>query len=332
MAVSTPKKHMSEREPTLADDEKIVLQHIREGRFQRSLALVSAFSGLLSGLEVTYEHYKGSYSQRIMYTPVILSLSLCVAGVWGAFNRWAARVLLPLISLITMLDGVTGFIMHVRGIQRKPGGWRIPVFNIVMGPPIFAPLLFAVSGFLGLITAFLRREDDLPPSAQGQRRKARASDANRSLWMGVLPQSVSQDISSAEHDVREGRFQRAMSLATAISALFSGFESLYSHYKNNFTYRVEWIPILLTPALMLAGVGSFWSRTLARTLLPLTSALALVSGGIGFFYHGRGVLRRPGGAKLPIYNLIYGPPIFAPLLFAATGFLGLLASLLRRTR
>ena len=32
---------------------------------------------------------------------------------------------------------------------------------------------------------------------------------------------------------------------------------------------------------------------------------------------------------MPLYNIIYGPPIFAPLLFAASGFLGLLASLLR---
>ena len=48
--------------PTLAHDEKTVLLHIREGRFQRSLSLVTAFSSLLSGLEVTYEHYVGSYS------------------------------------------------------------------------------------------------------------------------------------------------------------------------------------------------------------------------------------------------------------------------------
>ena len=38
----------------------------------------------------------------------------------------------------------------------------------------------------------------------------------------------------------------------------------------------------------------------------------------------------PGGLKLPFYNVMYGPPIFAPLLFAASGFMGLLASLLRR--
>jgi hypothetical protein len=53
---------------------------------------------------------------------------------------------------------------------------------------------------------------------------------------------------------------------------------------------------------------------------------------VGFGYHARGVVRRPGGLKKPIYNIIYGPPLFAPLLFAACGALGLLASLLRRDR
>ncbi len=313
--------------PLLSHDETLVTQHIREGRFQRSLALITAFSSLLSGLEVTYEHYIGSYSQQIMYTPVFLSLALCIAGVWGAFNRWMARVALPIISLITVLDGMIGFFLHVRGIQRKPGGWRIPVFNIVMGPPVLAPLLFATSGFLGLITAFLRREDDLDQAS-----RSKTHQRKRSLWLDVLPQEFTQDVSTVEQDIREGRFQRVMGVATAISAFFSGFESLYSHYKNNFTYRIEWVPIVLTPAIMLAGIGSWWSRKLARTLLPITSALALISGGIGFFYHARGILRRPGGAKLPVYNLLYGPPIFAPLLFAATGFLGLLASLLRRAK
>jgi hypothetical protein len=150
--------------------------------------------------------------------------------------------------------------------------------------------------------------------------------------MEMLPGAISHDISVAEHEIREGRFQRLMGVATALSAFFSGFESLYSHYKNNFTYRIEWVPILVTPAVMIAGIGTLWSRTMARILLPLTSALALISGTLGFFYHARGVLRRPGGATLPLYNILYGPPIFAPLLFAATGFLGLLASLLRRAK
>lgn len=315
--------------PALAHDERVIVQHIREGRFQRSLSLITAFSSLLTGLEVTYEHYIGSYSQQIMYSPVFLSLVLVMAGVWAVFNRWAARVLLPIVSLLTAIDGIVGFVLHVRGIARKPGGWRIPVFNIVMGPPLLAPLLFGTSGFLGIISAFLRREDDLPQSA---RQHMQTTRAKRPLWMDIVPRSISKDVRVIEHDIREGRFQRLMGVATAISAFFSGFESLYSHYKNNFTYRIEWVPILLTPAVMIAGIGTIWSRTMARILLPVTSALALISGAVGFFYHARGVLRRPGGKKLPLYNILYGPPIFAPLLFAATGFLGLLASLLRREK
>jgi hypothetical protein len=189
--------------PALVHDEKTVLQHIREGRFQRSLSLITAFSSLLSGLEVTYEHYVGSYSQQIMYTPVFLSLVLGIAGVWAVFNRWAARVLLPIVSLITVLDGVVGCIMHVRGVARKPGGWRIPVFNIVMGPPVLAPLLFATSGILGLISAFLRREDDLQQTA---RKQVQGAHAKRPLWKDILPRAIATDVRVTEHEIREGVF------------------------------------------------------------------------------------------------------------------------------
>lgn len=330
MAVKLPPNlasngNMLDTLPKKITREGIVFEHhIREGRFQRSLSLITAFSSLMSGLEVTYEHYVGSYSQRIMYTPVFISIALCIAGVWGVFNRWAARVLLPVVSLITMIDGIVGFIFHVRGIHRKPGGWRIPIFNIIMGPPLFAPLLFAVSGFLGLIASMLRREDDPRHSLLP------GIPRPHSAWLSWLPRKISREGVLIEQDVREGRFQRAMGVATALAAFFSGVESLYSHYKNEFTFRIEWTPILLTPAIIFAGIGTVWSRTIARTLLPLTSALAVINGMLGFFYHARGIWRRPGGLKLPWYNLIYGPPIFAPLLYAATGFLGLLASLLRR--
>lgn len=311
--------------PRRITHEGIVLdQHIREGRFQRSLALITAFSSLLAGLEVTYEHYRGSYGQRIMYTPVILSFTLLVSSLWAVFNRWAARVLMPIASLLLFLDGVIGFFYHIRGIQRKPGGWRIPVFNVIMGPPLFAPPLLGLCGFLGIVASLLRREDDVratPLLLPSQPRPA---------WMNLLPRKWTREGIVLAQDVREGRFQRVLAAAAAISAFFSGIESLYSHYKNNFSYKVQWTPILITPVLMIAGFGTIWSRTIARTLLPIASLLALLNGGIGFLYHMRGIIRRPWGLKMPLYNIMYGPPIFAPLLFAASGFLGVLASLLRR--
>ena len=87
---------------------------------------------------------------------------------------------------------------------------------------------------------------------------------------------------------------------------------------------------MLTPLLFVAGIGAIPSKTIARTMLPLVSILALIDGALGTFFHARGMLRRPGGLTYPLYNLMYGPPVFAPLLFSASGFLGLLASLLRR--
>lgn len=306
-------------------------QHIREGRFQRSLALVAGLSGLLSGLEVTYEYYRGSYSQRVMYSPLIMGLALFVAGLWGALSRRAARTVLPLVSLVTIADGIIGFGFHVRGIARKPGGWRFPVFNVIMGPPVFAPLLFALGGYLGLIAALLRREDDprLPVLPAAPVAPCSGSPLAASLSR-ALPWGIAREVSAVGQGVREGRFQRQLAVATAVSALFSGVEALYSHYKGTFAYKMQWSPVVLTPLLVVAGVGTIWSRRIAHTLLPVVSVLALLDGAVGTFYHARGILRRPGGLKLPLYNLLYGPPIFAPLLFAASGFMGLLASLLRR--
>lgn len=313
----------------LTDEGKLLLQHIREGRFQRSLALIAGFSSILSGLEVTYEHYRGSYSQRIMYTPVILSPALLAASVAGAANRKAARTLLPLVSALSVADGLVGFIFHARGINRKPGGWRLPVANIVMGPPITAPLLFGISGYLGLIAAYLRRED--VPEVAGIQGTRDAKQLPRSAWMSLLPGSIAEEARTLEQDAREGRFQKHMAVAMACAALCSGFEALYSHYENDFSDRkLQWSPIILTPIMAAAGLGAVKSRTVARTLLPAASLAAVLDGAVGFVVHARGILRRPGGAQLPLYNLIYGPPAFAPLLFAASGFLGLLASLLRR--
>ncbi len=306
----------------LASDAAEVGLDIREGRFQRWLALIAGVSSVLSGIEVTYEHYKGSYSRRVMYTPVILSTALVAAGVAGFFSRRASRTILPVVSVLTLGDCAAGFYFHIRGIHRKPGGWRLPIVNIVMGPPIFAPLLFGVSAYLGLLASFLRR------SGQEDNRVLLPRPAHGRHWAAALT-GEHEPISWAQ-DVREGRFQKQMAIAAAASAFFSGFEASYSHYRNDFRYKAQWTPVLLAPILMIAGIGAARSVRVAHTWLPAVSALAIVDGAVGFGYHARGVSRRSGGLKRPLYNILYGPPLFAPLLFAASGFLGLLASLLRR--
>lgn len=291
------------------------LEHIRQGCFQRSLSLVVAVTSVASGLEVSYEHYKGSYSNPVMYTPVLLSGALAGAAALGSLSRWSAQNILRPVSVVTLADGLIGFIFHVRGIARKPGGWRLPVMNIVMGPPIFAPLLFGTSAYLGLMASYLRPEEELRNAASCIRLPNAKFFRERSGW---------------RNELRCGKFQKHLSMLTIFWAFFSGFEALYSHYKTNFRYKAQWTPVLLTPVLMGTAFGAIKSRRIANTLLPAVSVLALADGAAGFYYHARGIVRRPGGLKKPLYNTLYGPPIFAPLLFAACGFLGLLASLLRR--
>jgi hypothetical protein len=242
-----------------------------------------------------------------MYSPVVLSGVLTVAGGAAFASRKAAHTFLRWTSIITFADGVIGFGFHVRGIQRKPGGWRLPVFNIVMGPPIFAPVLFGTAAYLGILASYLRREGD--------------------------PESGSENgehLTGWKKELSEGQFQKHLCAVAAVWGVCSGVEALYSHYKSRFRIWSQWTPVILAPVQVGACIASIWSKRSARTLLPAASALAVADGAIGFGYHVRGILRRPGGRKTWLYNILYGPPIFAPLLFAACGALGLLASLLRR--
>jgi hypothetical protein len=298
----------------LSEAINAALEHLRQGCFQRSLCLIVSVTSVASGLEVGYEHYKGSYSNPVMFTPVVLSGVLAGAGILGAFSRLAARTILRWVSSLTLADGIIGFFFHIRGVARKPGGWSLPVTNIVMGPPIFAPLLFGTSAYLGLMASYLRREEDLNRAA------------------GRLGEFIESRSSDWRTNLRYGRFQKHLSAVTVLWAFFSGFEALYSHYKTNFRYKAQWTPVLLTPLVMTTAAGAVKSRRIANTALPVVSGLALADGAVGFYYHARGIVRRPGGVKKPLYNTLYGPPIFAPLLFAACGLLGLMASLLRREK
>ncbi|MGH9416780.1 MAG: hypothetical protein ACRD01_09155 [Terriglobales bacterium] len=265
-----------------------LLRDARQARLQRSLSLLAGLTSGLSGLEVAYMHYRGSYGNRIMWTPILMSQALLGAGVAAAIRPRLARTLLPAVAAVTLADCATGFVFHLRGVHRKPGGWKLLRVNVPMGPPPFAPLLFGMSAYMGMLAA------RLPTEGSGQPAPGEAA------------------------------IKRHLRLITAVSALCSGTEALYSHYKNNFRYRVQWTPIALAPLLAAAAL-----LDRPRWLLPAASVAAMVDGAVGSGFHTRGVVRRSGGAKHLMYNIMYGPPLLAPLLFAACGLFGLLASVMR---
>ena len=137
---------------------KRLLENIREGRLQRTLALATAFSAPALGLEIYLEHYKGSFGDKWMWTPIVLTPPLTAAGLAGAVSERAAKTVLPVVSALYFLDGLAGIWTHVEGIRKRPGGFREAHYNLVMGPPLLAPGSLCLVGALGIAAAVVKRE------------------------------------------------------------------------------------------------------------------------------------------------------------------------------
>jgi hypothetical protein len=133
-------------------------------------------------------------------------------------------------------------------------------------------------------------------------------------------------------DWRRGRAQRLLSAATAVSALPLGFEIYLNHYGGSFGNKWMWTPVALSPALSAAGVAGVVSEKAAKTVLPALSAVFLLDGAAGVYFHLRGAYRKPGGFKEATYNLVMGPPALAPGSLAMIGGMGIAAALSRREK
>jgi hypothetical protein len=134
------------------------LANVRAGRMQRLLSATAAATALPLGAEIWFEHYRGSFGDRWMWTPIIATPPLVAAGVAGVFSERAARTVLPVVGAVYAIDGVIGVVTHLRGVMRKPAGLRQPLYNIVMGPPLLAPGSLALVGGIAMLAAVARRE------------------------------------------------------------------------------------------------------------------------------------------------------------------------------
>jgi hypothetical protein len=135
-----------------------MVKNVRAGRLQRTLALSTAFSAPPLAFEIYLEHYKGSFGDKWMWTPIVLAPPLTVAGIAGFYSERAAKTLLPALSALFALDGAVGVWTHFRGVQKRPGGFREATYNLVMGPPLLAPGSLCLVGAMGVAAALMRRE------------------------------------------------------------------------------------------------------------------------------------------------------------------------------
>jgi hypothetical protein len=135
-----------------------LVRDIRHGRVQKLLAVTTALSAPALGAEIYFEHYKGSFGDKWMWTPLLLTPPLTASGVAGFVNEKAARTVLPAVSALYFLDGVIGIVTHFQGVRKRPGGFKEAHYNLVMGPPLLAPGSLCLVGALGLVSAIVRRE------------------------------------------------------------------------------------------------------------------------------------------------------------------------------
>jgi hypothetical protein len=135
-----------------------MVRNVEHGRFERSLSGLTAASALVTGIEIYLEHYKASFGDKWMWSPIVLTPPLVVAGIGGVFSRRWAKTALPVAAGLYTANGLLGEYFHARGVARKPGGWRLWSYNLPMGPPISAPGLMSMVGAMGLLAAVLRRE------------------------------------------------------------------------------------------------------------------------------------------------------------------------------
>ena len=136
------------------------VEDIRTGRFERSLAALSAAGALVTGAEIFTEHDGASFGNKMMWWPVVIVPLMAPAGIAAVVSRRAAKTVLPVASALVVANGLQGTFLHIRGILQKPGGSSNLVYNIEMGPPLFAPLLASLVGGMGILASLLRREGD----------------------------------------------------------------------------------------------------------------------------------------------------------------------------
>jgi hypothetical protein len=129
---------------------------VRTGRFERSLAALTAAGAAITAGEIYFSHDGASFGNKMMWWPIVIVPTAIPAGIAAVFSRRAAKTVLPLTSAAIVANGLQGTYLHWRGIRQRPGGFTL--YNIESGPPLFAPLLASMVGGMGLLAALLRRE------------------------------------------------------------------------------------------------------------------------------------------------------------------------------
>ncbi len=240
------------------------------------------------------EHYRGSFSNRAMYTPLLVSsLTLAISAHGVADQRPAAHAVRDVVYIAAALTGLAGTGFHIYNVASRPGG--INWLSLFYGAPLGAPSAILLSGLLGFMAERVR---------------------------GTRPGGTPSFLG-----MPAGRLTAAV---TAAGLLGTAAEAALLHFRGAFHDPFMFVPVTIPPAAALVMAEMALgrpgrNRAISRWWLRLTATIGFA--GVGF--HAYGVHRNMGGWRNWRQNVLNGPPLPAPPSFAGLALAGLAALALR---
>jgi len=235
------------------------------------------------------EHYRGSFKNKAMYTPLFVSALTLATSVHGTGDmRPVAHKARDAIYLLAAATGLVGTGFHFYNVGKKVGGfsWQ----NLFYGAPIGAPMAILLSGLLGFCSERVRESDRSRPQIFG------------------LPAG------------------RTIAAVAGAGLLGTAGEAGLLHFRGAYHDPFMVVPVTLPPIgaalLMSAAAGRRGkSHRLTRWWMWLLAVMGVA--GVGF--HAYGVSRNMGGWRNWSQNVLNGPPLPAPPSFAGLALAGLAA-------
>ena len=258
----------------------------------RAARRLNRASGLLAVsvlLDSAVEHYRGSFRNRAMFTPLAVSaMALGVSAHGTADARAGAHRVRDGVYAATALTGLIGSAFHAYNVLKRPG--RLAWQNLFYGAPLGAPAAILLSGLLGSFSERLREPRGIV------------------LRVAGLPAG------------------RALAALTSAGLLGTAGEAALLHFRGAFQNPFMFAPVTIPPAAAVlmaeAALGPPGrDRWLTRLVLQLTTLLGFA--GVGF--HAYGVSRSMGGWRNWSQNVLDGPPLPAPPSFTGLALAGLAA-------
>lgn len=256
----------------------------------RWIALIAGLVAILVSLDAWVGHYRSGFPRKEQWLPFVSAAALAIsAGAAGLAPTvgWT-HTALRIASGGAVVVGLVGAgYHHWFGIVKEPNGYRWFLHNAMYGPPPLAPLALSLAGALAFASVDGFRED---------------------------------------HVVAAIEIRTILLIVVAIGLAGSTAQAALLHYRGSFNTPWMYAPLVAPP---LAGIATAWAAisrepSAAAIAIPLLW-LTFLTGVFGLGLHLRGLDRQMGGLRVFLFNVLQGPPAFAPAVFSALAAVGLVA-------